>query len=91
MSSPPPKRPKRSRWPRLLRLSVVAFLLALVGLVIALLLWLNSDDFQRRAQDLTEQILERETGEEATHAGEQWFGVWSSGVFFPIILAKDLA
>ncbi|WP_090200573.1 DUF1285 domain-containing protein [Yoonia tamlensis] len=32
-----------------------------------------------------------ETGEEATHAGEQWFGVWSSGVFFPIMRAKDLA
>ena len=32
-----------------------------------------------------------EIGEEAQHAGETWFGVWSSGVFFPIILAKDLA
>jgi hypothetical protein len=32
-----------------------------------------------------------EIGEEATHDGAQWFGLRSAGVFFPIILAKDLA
>jgi hypothetical protein len=32
-----------------------------------------------------------EIGEEATHDGAQWFGLQSAGVFFPIILAKDLA
>ena len=31
-----------------------------------------------------------EIGEEATHNGETWFGLRSSGMFFPIILAKDL-
>ncbi len=31
-----------------------------------------------------------EIGEHDTHAGEQWFGVRSGGVFFPIVPASDL-
>ncbi len=32
-----------------------------------------------------------EIGEEADHDGDRWFGVRSAGVFFPIILAAELA
>lgn len=31
-----------------------------------------------------------ELGETAPHEGEDWFGVWSNGVFFPIIPAAEL-
>ncbi|MEM6479293.1 MAG: DUF1285 domain-containing protein, partial [Pseudomonadota bacterium] len=29
-------------------------------------------------------------GETARHEGEDWFGVWSQGAFFPIIPADEL-
>lgn len=32
-----------------------------------------------------------EIGQEAEHDGDTWFGVWSGDVFFPIILAAELA
>lgn len=32
-----------------------------------------------------------ELGTHAEHAGESWFGVWSGGVFFPLIRAAELA
>ncbi|MEY4697654.1 MAG: hypothetical protein RIT14_2082 [Pseudomonadota bacterium] len=32
-----------------------------------------------------------ELGTEAEHDGQGWFGLWSSGMFFPMIPAKDLA
>lgn len=31
-----------------------------------------------------------ELGARKTHRGETWFGIWSGGVFFPIIPAADL-
>lgn len=31
-----------------------------------------------------------ELGAQHPHAGENWFGLWSSGCFFPMIPAKDL-
>lgn len=31
-----------------------------------------------------------EHGTTAPHAGEDWFGLWSSGVFFPLMRAADL-
>ena len=31
-----------------------------------------------------------EIGTHAEHAGESWFGLWSGGVFFPVIPTRDL-
>jgi len=31
-----------------------------------------------------------EIGTQAPHAGEDWFGLWSGGVFFPVIPAAEL-
>ena len=32
-----------------------------------------------------------ELGVEEEHEGERWFGIWSGGVFFPFMLAKEMA
>lgn len=32
-----------------------------------------------------------ELGEHAPHAGESWFGIWSGGVFFPLIRSTEVA
>jgi hypothetical protein len=31
-----------------------------------------------------------ERGEQAEHQGQTWYGIYSDGVFFPIILADEL-
>lgn len=48
-------------------------------------------------RDRLEALIDRksfyrlvEIGEHARHDGEQWFGIQSNGVFFPIIPSKDL-
>ena len=44
-----------------------------------------------------EALIDRKTfyrmvdlGAQAPHAGEDWFGVWSGGTFFPVIRAAEL-
>lgn len=32
-----------------------------------------------------------ELGVEEEHEGERWFGIWSGGVFFPFMLAREMA
>ena len=48
-------------------------------------------------RDRLEALIDRksfyrlvEIGEHADHEGESWFGLWSSGVFFPIIPSAEL-
>ena len=49
-------------------------------------------------RDRLEALIDRKSfyrlvdiGEHAEHQGENWFGLWSMGQFFPIIPSKDLA
>lgn len=66
MAAPPkPKKPPR-RWRRTLAGGGGGLLVASLMAVAMLVLWLRSDDFQRRADKLIERAVEHATGEQLT-------------------------
>lgn len=75
-----PPRPRRRLWPALLGAAALFGATA----VVALAVWLRSDDFARRAAALVEEVVEQQTGEQFT-LGRVGVGLWP-----PVIEAERL-